>query len=162
MELDHHVKGAESQLSATAGVCGGSQQGPAMPDSFQGDWASGCREHSWQLQRSQFPKAGSTVFAFLQTGPADSSLPLFRGWQAPGTWDSPRKVLGVEGGMNQRQPAASTSLEGATGAKPLLIGAGQLRAPELGLEIFCHHCLVWILTGNGTQLSHQLQILPPA
>lgn len=64
--------------------------------------------------------------------------------------------------MNQRQPVASISLESATGTKPALIGAGQLRAPGLGLGVFCHHCLVWIFTGNGTQLGHQLQILPPA
>lgn len=50
MELDPHVKGAESQLPAAAGVWGGSQQGPAMSGSFQGDWV-----HSAQPATSEVP-----------------------------------------------------------------------------------------------------------
>lgn len=127
-----------------------------MSGSFQGDWV-----HSTQLATSEVPVSQGGENCSCRQGPL-TPVCLSSGagrHLAPGT--APR-VLGVEVVMNQRQTVMSTSLEGATGAKTSLIRAGQLRAPGLGLGICCHQCLVWIFTGNGTQLSHQLQILPPA
>lgn len=53
MELNQHVKGAESQLPATAGVWGGSQQGPAMPGSFQDGWVHGAQPATSEVPVSQ-------------------------------------------------------------------------------------------------------------
>lgn len=156
MELDHHVKGAEGQLPTAAGVWGGSQQGPAMSGSFQGDWVHSAEPATSEVPVSQGREHCSCRQSLLTPVCLCSGAGRLL---VPGT--APQNAWGGRG--NEPETASSVYRLGRChrnksfagwnrAAQSTWIRTGNLLPSLLGLDF----------TGNGTQLSHQLQILPPA